>query len=177
MDIGSCFQLGYVIKTHGLKGEVSIFLDVDFPQAYKDLESVLVEQDDQLIPFFVSRLKINGNKAVLALEGVNSIDDAELLRSAKLFLPLDMLPKLEKHQFYYHEIIGFSIHDSKLGELGEVGEVYDFPNQALISMMYQNQEVLIPVRDEITTHVDRAKKMLFVNLPDGLLDVYLSTEE
>jgi 16S rRNA processing protein RimM len=177
MDISSCYQLGYVIKTHGLKGELTIYLDVDYPEAYTNLESVLVEREDQLIPFFISSLRINGNKAVVALEGIEDIDEAEGFRSSKLYLPVTALPKLKDHQFYYHEIIGFKVEDKNLGALGEVKDVYDFPNQALVSMKYQGQEVLIPVRDEITTHVDRSKKVLFVDLPEGLLDIYLNPEE
>ena len=177
MDISSCFQLGYVIKTHGLKGELTIYLDVDYPEAYRNLESVLVEQDGQLIPFFISSLRVNGNKAVVALEGVEDIEEAEGFKSSKLFLPVAALPQLEEHQFYYHEIVGFTVKDKSLGTLGEVKDVYDFPNQALVSMSYQGHEVLIPVRDEVTTHVDRAEKILFVDLPEGLLDIYLNPDQ
>ena len=54
MRIDDCYQLGYVIKTHGLQGELSIMLDVDVPQAYQNLESVFVATvgSDTLIPFF-----------------------------------------------------------------------------------------------------------------------------
>ena len=174
MDTSSCFQLGYVVKTHGLKGDVTIFLDVDYPEDYQKLESVLVEQNGQLIPFFITSIKVRDSKAIVKFESVDSIEDAEQLKSARLYLPLDSLPQLEDDQFYFHEIIGFDIKDEQLGVIGKVQEVFDMPNQALIQMIYKGREVLIPIRDEVTLKVNREEETLYVNLPEGLLDVYLN---
>ncbi|GAB3828343.1 hypothetical protein GCM10028895_41720 [Pontibacter rugosus] len=51
MHIDDCFLLGYIVKTHGTKGQVVAFFDVDFPEDYEDLESVFLEQKGRLIPF------------------------------------------------------------------------------------------------------------------------------
>ena len=110
-----CFQWGYVIKHHGVNGAVNILLDVDEPGKYMDLESVLVEIDQNLVPFFISRLEIRDKKAIVKLEGVDDVESANDLKSCRLFLPLHALPDLDKGQFYYHEIIGFTVMDEKSG--------------------------------------------------------------
>ena len=84
MDFDSCFQLGYVIKAHGLKGEVSVLLETDQPQAYQKLESVFVEQQQRLIPFSINHLRIQGDKAVIKLDGINHVDSAVELKNHKL---------------------------------------------------------------------------------------------
>ena len=173
MDIDACYHLGHVIKPHGLKGEVSILLDVDNPQNYKELESVFVEINKKLVPFFITSLRIKKNIAVVELEDINSPDDLKPLIGQDLYLPLEVLPPLEGDHFYYHEIIGFTIHDAQSGELGQVVSVYTNPSQDLIAMEYKNKEVLIPVSDEILKTVDRENQILYVDLPDGLLDIYL----
>ena len=177
MDIDSCYQLGYVIKPHGLKGDVSIFIDADDPQAYRNLESVFIQQDNQLVPFFISKIKISGQKAILNLEDSNNIETAQILKGSALFLPLTALPELNEHQFYFHEIIGFVVHDESVGKIGPVTTVYDAGPQDLLAIEHKGKEVLVPINDETIKKVDKNKKQIFVNIPDGLLDIYLSDQD
>ena len=174
MQLDDCFELGYIVKPHGTKGEVQVFLDVDRPEEYSEMESVFVAQGTDLIPFFISNIKKAGKSTVFELEDIDSIEQAEELRGLKLYLPLDFLPQLADHQFYYHEIVHFEIHDKHLGKLGTVKEVFLKGKQDLIVMEYKNTDVLIPVTDEIITGIDKTKKHLEVDLPQGLLDIYLS---
>ncbi len=176
MRIDDCYQLGYVTKPHGLHGEVYIFLDVDFPEAYNEMESVFVAYKNApqtLVPFFIDSLKLSGNKALVKFEDADTIEQAEALKSAQLYLPLDTLPKLQEGQFYYHEVIGYTIHDQKAGELGIIREVYAFSAQDTIAMDYKGKEILIPVSDETIQTADHEKQILHVQLPDGLLEIYL----
>ena len=176
MRVDDCYQLGYVIKTHGLQGEVSILLDVDFPEAYQNLESVFVASagSETLVPFFVEHLAIRQNKALIKFEEVDTIEQAEELIKAQLYLPLTSLPPLEGDQYYYHEIIGFTITDREHSQLGTVQDVYESTGQDMIVMQYQEKEVLIPINDDIVQRVDKAAKLVHVALPEGLLDVYLA---
>jgi 16S rRNA processing protein RimM len=173
MNIDECYELGYVVKTHGLDGTVTVKLDVDFPEAYGDLESVFVEINKQLIPYFVDFIQIAKGKANIKFEDVDTIEQAEALKGCKLFLPLDVLPDLEEDQFYYHEITGYQVLDVNLGALGVIQHVYEMPGQDLMAMDFKGKEVLIPVSDDIIRKVDRQEKMLHVELPEGLLDIYM----
>jgi len=165
--------LGYILKPHGLKGAMHIELDVDDPSKYERMESVFVHKDGNLIPFFIKALQITGNRGIVALEDVKSIDDAQALKSCQLFLPASLLPKLDDDQFYYHEVIGYTVVDTENGALGIIEEIYSAGTQDLISMKYKEKEVLLPVSDEIVLRADHAKKVVYVKLPEGLLDVYL----
>ena len=57
-------------------------------------------------------------------------------------------------------------------ELGEVIEVIEQPHQVLCKIMLENKEALIPVHEDSLKKIDKKNKKLFVNLPDGLLDIY-----
>lgn len=174
MTIDECFQLGYVIKNHGLKGEVNIHLDVDFPDEYKNLESVFVDINDKLVPFFVNDIQIRGNKAVVKFEDVDDVEQAERLRARGLYLPLDLLQELGENQFYYHQIIGYRVSDGQSGIIGEVKDVNSSSKQDLLVVENKdNKEILIPINDNIIVKVDHEQQLMFVNLPDGLLEVYL----
>ncbi len=175
MNFESCYQLGYVLKTHGLKGELVITIDADNPQEYSELESVFVEINKKLVPFFMERFQLSGAKAITKFEEVDSIEEAKEFKGAKLYLPLDFLPDLEDG-YYFHELIGFKVVDSKEGELGQISGVFDSGSQDLIAMQYQEKEVLIPLTDEVVTKVDKSTKTIYTTLPDGLLDIYLSDD-
>ncbi|MDH5475822.1 MAG: ribosome maturation factor RimM [Cyclobacteriaceae bacterium] len=172
MTIDACFRLGHIIKKHGLKGEASIHLDVDFPEAYKKMESVFVEINKQLVPFFVQKIQINSNKGILKFEDINSIEELEDILGNDLYLPVDDLPELEKGQFYYHDVIGYVLVDKIEGEVGEITQVYEFPNQDLFGVNFDGKEMLVPINDEIVKDANHEKKVVNVVLPEGLLDVY-----
>lgn len=176
MDIDSCYELGYISKPHGLKGDVSIIIDADYPENYQKLESVFIEQDKQLVPFFIKSIKLSGNKGVLSLEESTSIETAQTLKGGKLYLPLEFLPELEKDQFYFHEIIGYTINDEQAGVLGTVMTIYDAGPQDIIAFEHLGKEILLPINDQTILRVDKAGQILHVSIPDGLLDIYLNDQ-
>jgi 16S rRNA processing protein RimM len=168
------FELGYLAKPHGLKGALHVFMDVDDPYEYEDLDAVFVQQGNEMVPYFIVDLQIRDNLNLITLEGITSVDAAKELVGSKLHLPVSMLPKLKEDQFYYHEIVDYQVNDHNLGPLGIVKEVYSTGAQDVIIMIYQGVEVLIPLTDEIVPQVDKANKCVITQLPDGLLDVYMN---
>ena len=177
MTIDECFELGYLLKPHGLRGAIVANFDVDDPSAYHQLKTVylaLPTAPGKLVAHTVERVQPQaGKKVLLTFKGIARIEDAEPLRGSQLYLPLSELPALADDQFYFHDVIGFTVMDETLGELGTVENFYELPQQDVLAMRYQGQEVLIPVVDELVSHADMAARQLFVNLPEGLLDIYL----
>lgn len=174
MNRDKCFEVGYISKTRGLKGDLIVYLDVDEPERYEGMDSILIELQNQLVPYLVSEFHLEGKKAVMHLEDVDHIDEAASFTGSKLFLPLELLPPLEEGQFYYHDVIGYAIVDQKLGKLGKIKAIYDgVGNQDLIGMLYQGKEVLIPIVDNIVLKANPDTQELEVDLPEGLLDIYL----
>jgi 16S rRNA processing protein RimM len=177
MTLDETYQLGYILKTHGLRGHVAAHFDVDDVADYLKLKTVyltLPAAPTKLVEHRVEKVQHqSGNRVLLKLRGIDRIEEAEPLRGSQLYLPLAELPALEDDQFYFHDVIGFTVVDANLGELGTVENFYELPQQDMLAMRYQGQEVLIPVVDELVSHADHEKKQVHVNLPEGLLDVYL----
>ena len=109
---------------------------------------------------------------------MDTIGKAQALVGSSLYLPIEELETLGDDEFYYHEIKGYTVSDQTLGDLGIVKEVYSLNGQDLVAMDYQGSEVLIPTANDIVLRADKENRKLLVNLPEGLLDVYLdnSTE-
>ncbi|MFT6970246.1 MAG: 16S rRNA processing protein RimM [Roseivirga sp.] len=175
MTVDDCYQLGYITKPHGLKGEVQVLLDVDFPNDYKGLESVFVQQGQQLVPFFIDTLSINAEKAIIAFEDINSLELALTLKGCLLYLPLNNLPAMQGNEFYYHEVIGFELIDTNTNStVGVIENVFEAGVQILLSVRHESRkEVLIPLTDDLINSVKRDERKLSMSLPDGLVDVFL----
>ena len=173
MKLDDYFEIGFIHKPHGLKGAVSIQLDVDDPSKYINMESVVVLVDNGLVPFFISSLQISGKKGIMTLEDVTSIEQAIELKSCPIFLPIELLPPLKDGQFYYHDILGFTIIDEQKGKLGVIENIFTEGNQDLISMKFKGKEVLIPITDDIVIKALHEQKEVLVRLPEGLLEIYL----
>ena len=107
-------------------------------------------------------------------EDVHTEAEADSLLKSDVYLPLEFLPKLEGNKFYFHEVIGFSIEDVHFGKVGIIKGVNDSTAQALFEIDKDGQEILIPVNDQFIVKVDRTKKTIIVDTPEGLIDLYLN---
>ena len=172
MNIEDCFYLGKVTKPWGVKGQQVLFLDVDSPEEYAELDSAFVEVKGKLVPYFFHIDQLNGNKAIVTFEEITA-DQAAALCGHELYLPLDLLPKLEGNKFYFHEVVGFKVIDSEKGDIGALAQVIDYPAQPLFQVMKNGVEILIPVIDPVIKKVDRKLKTIFIEAPNGLIDLYL----
>ncbi|MFV0249124.1 MAG: ribosome maturation factor RimM [Tenacibaculum sp.] len=170
-----CFYLGKIVKKHGLKGELVVKLDTDDPELYKNLESVFVELNNNLIPFFIEKSSLSkGIMLRLKFENIKNQEDVQSIIGASLYLPLDSLPELTGNKFYYHQVIGFTIYDKIFGLVGRVKKIDDTSAQALFVVEAKGKEVLIPVTDHFIKNIDRERQIIEVSTPEGLIDLYLS---
>ena len=173
MEKNECFYFGKIFRVHGYKGELKIFVDADNPLSYKGLDMVFIEVKGKLIPYFIDNIHFENNRANLKLQDVDELGQAERLVGCEIYLPLEKLPKLKGNKFYYHEVVDFKVFDKKHGEIGKVEKVLDLPNNALFSIRYHEKEILVPIIEEIIKKVDRTKKEIFIEAPEGLIDIYL----
>ncbi len=169
-----CFYLGKIAKKFSFKGEVLAYLDTDEPELYENMESVFVELNKNLVPFFIENCSLHKNDFLrIKFEDVYTEQDADELIGCELYLPLSFLPKLEGNQFYYHEVIGFEIEDQRLGVVGKIVSVNDSTAQPLFEVLNGEVEMLIPMIDQFLVKVDRENKKVIMNLPEGLVEMYL----
>ena len=153
------------------------FFDVDDIGPYRNLEAVFIEIGSDLVPFAIRSLNFKGGtSAYVQLEDVNSEEEAIALTGRSVYLPLSFLPPLTGNKFYYHEVIGFAVVDRSAGHIGELESVIDQGPQDIFVIRNTGGEVLLPVTDEVIRRVDRKKRELHVEAPEGLLDIYLNLE-
>jgi 16S rRNA processing protein RimM len=169
-----CFYLGKIAKKFSFKGEVLIYLDTDEPEMYQNLESVFVEFNRNLVPFFIDASSIHKDKFLrVKFEDVDSEVEADNLLNSEVYLPLTMLPKLDGNKFYYHEVIGFKVIDKRLGDIGTIHSIIDNTAQPLFEIFKGEKQILVPMIDDFIIDVNRISKEIVLDTPIGLVDLYL----
>jgi len=174
MKVEDCFYLGKIVRKYSFKGELLVKLDTDQPDIYDNLDAVFVLLKNNLIPFFIESSQLHKSDLLrIKFEDVDTEEDADTLLKSELYLPLEVLPKLEGNKFYFHEVIGFTVKDVNFGEVGIIKSINDSTAQALFEIERGGVEILIPVNDEFIKKLDRDNKTILVETPEGLIDLYL----
>lgn len=167
MKKDDCYKVGYVSKTHGLRGEVTVNTLPECP----DLTSIeTLYLGDDLVPYFIQSVSAKADKAFVKFEEINDIDKASELKGVSLFLPKSERPKLARGEFYNDEVVGFEVMEEE-NVLGKINDIMEAgPNRFLV-MDHNGKEVLIPVNGPFIKSVNKSKRRVTVELPEGFLDL------
>jgi len=167
--------IGKIVKLHGYKGGVSLYMDVSNPGAYANLKSVFIELDGILTPFFIKVFKLK-NKGFVALhfEGVDSETSAKNLIGKKVFIESSQLQEADETRFLGHELIGYKVIDQTKGDIGMLMEVLEQKGNPLFVVDLNGSEILLPVFEGLLISIDATQKQILINAPEGLVDLYLN---
>src|SRR5690606_13427779 len=169
-----CFYLGKIVSKYSFKGELLMKLDTDEPELYENLDARFSYLRNNLVPFFIESSQLHKSDLLrVRFEDVDTEADADALIKSDVYLPLEFLPKLEGDKFYFHEVIGFKVEDISYGPVGIIKSINDSTAQALFEIDRDGTEILIPMNDEFIYKIDRENKTVFVETPEGLIDLYL----
>jgi 16S rRNA processing protein RimM len=104
---------------------------------------------------------------------VYSDEAADSILKCGIYLPMDLLPKLEGNKFYFHEVIGFTVVDVNFGEVGTIVHINDKAAQPLFEIDRDGTEIFIPMIDDFIKKVDKENNTIQVETPEGLIALYL----
>lgn len=167
------FYLGLITKPFGYKGQAYVYLDTDEPEKYSNLDAVFLNIDGEMLPYMIEDIQLRGaNQAVIKFEDVDG-EEIKSLMKTEIYLPLSVLPPLTGNKFYFHEVVGFSVIDSEKGNIGKIVDFIDVLQQPIMQVDFNGIEILIPAIDKFFKTVDRERREIHIDAPEGLIDVYL----
>jgi 16S rRNA processing protein RimM len=167
------FKIGKLAASHGLNGDLVLQHSLGKKTSLKGLETIFIETTkENFIPYFIEKTSIKNDEQVfIKLEGIDNKETARKLTPKEVWLSEDDFSKFAAKAAPI-SLLGYTIVDGE-EKLGEVIEVIEQPHQVLCTILYKGKEAFIPIHDESLEKMDKKNKILHVNLPDGLLDVYL----
>jgi 16S rRNA processing protein RimM len=166
------FKIGKLAATFGVSGQMVLQHSLGKKTSLKGLETIFIEDsENSFLPYFITSSKIKSDKEIfISIEGVESKEEATPFIRKEVWLAENDFKKFAATSAPI-SFLGFMIIDGK-EELGEVLEVIEQPHQVLCRIMIGGKEVLIPVHENSLEKIDKKNRRLYVNLPDGLLDIY-----
>jgi len=165
------FPIGQIIKPHGVNGEMSFSFTTDIFDR-EEVPYFIFDMQGLLVPFFLDEFRFKSNSTgLLKLDGVTTDEQARGFSGLTIFLPKSFLEKVEDTEIELDYFAGFSLVDSEKGLLGVISEVDQTTDNVLFVIPTRDDELLIPAGEEYIEEIDHDKKIIYVNLPEGLLDL------
>ena len=173
MGTSEFITVAKVVGTHGLNGEIKVIPIITPPRMLKKITSLsLLESANSYRELTISSAR-SGSKGqwVLSIDEIKSIEEAESIKGALLYLPQDQLPQLPKDSYYLADLIGCSVicEGQALGKLVDV--LATGGNDVYVIATPSQQQILLPAVKEFVLSVDIVNKVIDVVLPNGLLEL------
>lgn len=167
-------SIGKIASTHGVKGEIIMEHHLGEDADLKGVEAIFIEDlGGKLLPYFISSFKNRQHNALLiALEGIDTPEKAKTFLKKKVWLKEEDVKKKASTAAPI-SLLGFDVIEKKK-ILGKVLEVIEQPVQILVRIEMQGNEVFIPLNESTLERVDHRTQKIWVTLPQGLLDIYLT---
>lgn len=160
-------EIGQIVNTHGLRGDLKIMPWCDDPEIFHELAYVLI--DDKR--FDIQKTALHKNTVLLKLEGIDHINDAERYRNKLIMVPREELGELPEGTYYICDLLGCEVKTVDQKSLGKIRDIIKTgSNDVYVVEDSSKKQVLIPVIDEVVKSVDIENKLVVVELLKGLID-------
>ena len=169
----SHIKIGKIVATFGLSGEVIVQHNLGKKAAFKGVEAIFVEQTkNALLPFFIKSVKAKTiDESYVLFEDINSKEAAKRLVSRPVWLTNTDFDKLVDIKSSI-ALLGYEVYNED-DLIGLVKEVIEQPHQILLTVMYKEKEVYLPMHEDNLINVDNKNRKIELRLPNGLLEIYM----
>ncbi|EHS58747.1 ribosome maturation factor RimM [Paenibacillus kribbensis] len=167
------FNVGKIVNTHGIRGELKILTTTDFleDRFAKGSELLIVPADGKApLPVTVETARFQKNMVIVKFKEYHNINDVEKYKGTLLKVSAERLGELEENEFYFHEVIGLEVITEDGEKLGVVKEILTpGANDVWVVKMPNGKELLLPYIESVILNVNVREKRATVRLMEGLL--------
>ena len=164
--------VGRVARAHGNKGQVIVNPETDFAgDRFSEGNVLIVEQAGRQTERRIASVRFHQGRPIVALDGVETMNDAEALAGADLKMPAAQLPPLPAHTYYRHDLVGCEVRTTDGQAIGKVTGVEGTLERSRLVIARQGGEVMVPMVEAICVSVDPAGKLIVIDPPEGLLEL------
>lgn len=157
-------QFALILKPYGSMGEIVVSLSPNVSSELDLSEPVFIFYDKLPVPFFIESFTKRGkNRALVRLSGIETIDDAQEICGRDLYLEGDQ-EEIDDQP----DLIGFVVKDQNSTTIGPILEIVDFSGNICISVKKESDNIYIPLHEDLILEIDRKKKVIILELPQGL---------
>ncbi|KFF57006.1 MULTISPECIES: ribosome maturation factor RimM [Bacillus] len=168
------FNVGKIVNTHGIKGEVRVISKTDFAEKrYKPGNTLYLFMDgrNEPVEVTVNTHRLHKQFHLLQFKERQSLNEVEELKNAIIKVPEEDLGELNEGEFYFHEIIGCEVFTEEGELIGKVKEILTpGANDVWVIERKGKKDALIPYIESVVKHIDVSEKKIEIDLMEGLID-------
>ena len=167
-----CRKIGFLKKRRGVKGELILEFETDFIDSVARSQRFFIEISGLLVPFFVSEggVKINTDKtAFIHFDWIDDEKSARHIAGSHVYLFSSEIPDSTEDDLK-DIVTGYLLEDENSANVGIIGSVNNYSENIVLSVISRGKEILIPFNNKFLISVDYKRKILKLNIPDGILD-------
>ncbi|MEK3886999.1 ribosome maturation factor RimM [Bacillus sp. FSL K6-3431] len=168
------FNVGKIVNTHGINGEVRVISNTDFPDeryAPKSLLYLFLPGKKEAIPLTVKSHRVHKNFNLLKFEGYEHINDVVQWKNSILKITDKQLTDLSDDEYYFHEIIGCEVVTIDNDIIGVISEILTpGANDVWVVERDSGKDILIPYIEEIVMDISIDEKKIIIKPMEGLLE-------
>lgn len=165
-------HIGKLVAVHGVAGEAILKHSLGKSTTLKGVTALyLEEKKDCFIPYFIEQVRSrSADELLIRFEGIRTREAMAALIPTRVWLTEEDFRK-HSAQAAPISLLGYTLLDGDT-LIGTVTEVIEQPHQILCTVLYKGKEALIPLHGESLLQIDRKNRVIHVELPEGLLDIY-----
>ncbi len=168
----NCSFIGYILKPHGIAGQIVIRLNSDFDDEIKAGKPLFLEIDETMVPFFIEGLELFTDIAFVKLEFLESLEEARNYTGCKVYRKTTEKPRRSPvTRRYSSDYIGYRIRDDNSDISGIITGITNTPANPLFEIIDKGKKIYIPIQTDLIISIDKKNKFIRMKLPDGFADI------
>lgn len=180
MDIIDYFpeytEIGYTKKSLGIQGKLRFFVEEVFEESIFKAEHCFFVLKGCMVPYFIDSTLSEIQSGVIKFESTDTPEESKELVSKAIYLHKNQIldSNVKKETLTFDFLVGFEMRDSESeAYIGVVKQIEEYPEQEIAIVVGKNNvEYLIPLNEFNFKGTDEDSKLVFVEIPEGLLDLY-----
>ena len=159
--------VGFLRRAHGVRGEIIMDLHTDFPKRFQSGRKLFVGEEHK--PITLSNARPHAKGMLVKFKGVETPEDAGLLRNQWVYISSTDVPSLPEGKLYQHELFGFRVVDENGDSLGDLVEIIETgANDVYVVRDESGKEILLPAIPSVVLETDPSRRVMRVHLLEGL---------
>ena len=164
-------KIGTVVSKHGYKGDIKISVSSNNRDTFPDLKYLFIDLDGCFIPFKIDNVRsFSKNVLIVKLKEISSEDEVNEVIHKNIYVDSAEMASNIDSGFFYNDLINFEvITDSK--KIGRIENINSKLPQPVFEIIYDSRKVLIPIHEDLIEKIDKENNIIYLDIPDGLLEI------
>ena len=163
-------EIGQIVNTFGIKGIVKVKPFTDDINRFDNLKTVYIEKNNTQKEYEIEEVKYHKDMVLIKFKGVDTVEQAELLRNAYLTISRDSVEKLEEGRYYIVDMLGLEVYTDEQVLLGTLDDIFNTgSNDIYVVKDKQGKQILLPAIQDVIKQIDMENRKMIVHLLPGLV--------